>query len=69
MVVTYNLNNTHNTHTHTHNALQTTDVDITVPPGGLQQYRPAVIKVAVRNPLNSTLTGEGFLQESSASVG
>lgn len=55
--------------------LQTPDITIALPAGGLRLYQPATIHVSFKNPLNKTLQngkfvllGESYVQDTSAYV-
>lgn len=45
---------------HLSSCMQTPDIAITLPEGGLKLYQPAEIKVSFTNPLSKTLTGGKF---------
>ena len=55
--------------------VQTPDVTVKVPEGGLKLYQPATIQVSFTNPLRTTLTGgkfvlhgEGFVQDATLEI-
>ena len=55
--------------------LQTPDITISLPAGGLKLYQPATLDVSFRNPLDRALRngrfqllGEGHVQEASVDV-
>lgn len=55
--------------------MQTPDITVKIPEGGLKLYQPATIQVSFTNPLRTTLTGgkfvlhgEGFVQDATLEI-